>query len=64
MKRLFRKVKYSSRNAFLKFPPKFITEEKFHSERRENAIIENVEQKRPTNAGLHCARTLFGVALK
>jgi hypothetical protein len=44
LKRLFRKVKYSSRNAFLKFPPKFITEEKFHSERRENAIIENAEQ--------------------
>ena len=44
LKRLFRKVKYSSRNAFLKFPPKFITEEKFHSERRENTIIENAEQ--------------------
>ena len=44
LKRLFRKVKYSSRNVFLKFPPKFSTEEKFHSERRENTIIENAEQ--------------------
>ena len=44
LKRLFRKVKYSSRNSFLKFPPKYFTEEKFYSERKETEILENAEQ--------------------
>ena len=42
--KLFRKVKYSSRNGFLKFPTKFYSEEIFSSERRENALVESAEQ--------------------
>ena len=44
LKRLFRKVKHSSRISLLKFPPKYVTEEKFYSERKENKILENAEQ--------------------
>ena len=44
LKRLFRKVKYSSRISFLKFPPKYFTEEKFYSERKDTEILENAEQ--------------------
>ena len=44
LKRLFRKVKHSSRISFLKFPPKYFTEEKFYSERKETEILENAEQ--------------------
>ena len=43
-KRLFRKVIFSSRNSFLKFPPKYITEEKFYFKRKETEILENAEQ--------------------
>ena len=44
LKRLLRKVKHSSRISFLKFPPKYVTAEKFCSKRKETEIIENAEQ--------------------
>ena len=37
-------MKHSSRISILKFPPKYFTEEKFYSKRKENKIRENAEQ--------------------